>query len=143
MDLYLVNFIYLEITVTFTQTTYNVDEDDGPAQPVLVLSNPSSTDITVQVRDNANAATGKQLSQDVNSSNAISGGGIDYESGPYTVTFTAGQTSASFSVPINNDNILEDDEDFTLTIVLSTLPNGVTHGARTVATVTIVDDDGE
>ena len=45
------------ITVSFSQTTYSVDEDDGPAQPVLVLSNPSSTDITVQVRDTENTAT--------------------------------------------------------------------------------------
>ena len=41
----------------FNQTTYSVDEDDGPAKPVLVLSNPSSTDITVQVRDTQNTAT--------------------------------------------------------------------------------------
>ena len=44
-------------TVSFSQLTYSVDEDDGPAQPVLVLSNPSSTDITVQVRDTGNTAT--------------------------------------------------------------------------------------
>ena len=43
----------------FNQSTYSVNEDDGPAQPVLVLSNPSSTDITVQVRDNENTATGE------------------------------------------------------------------------------------
>ena len=43
----------------FNQSTYSVDEDDGPAQPVLVLSDPSSTNITVQVRDNAVTATSK------------------------------------------------------------------------------------
>ena len=44
--------LYVSATsVSFSQSTYSVDEDDGPAQPVLVLSNPSSTDITVQVRD--------------------------------------------------------------------------------------------
>jgi len=47
----------LALTVSFSQSTYSVDEDDGPAQPVLVLSNPSSTDIIVQVRDTANTAT--------------------------------------------------------------------------------------
>ena len=52
-------------------------------------------------------------------------------------------TSVSFDIPINNDNILEVDEDFTLTIVRSTLPNGVTRGSIGQATVTIVDDDGE
>ena len=55
-----VNCLYLsDITVTFSRTTYSVDEDDGPAQPTLVLSNPSSTPITVQVRDDDNTATGK------------------------------------------------------------------------------------
>ena len=38
---------------------YYVNENDGPAQPVLVLSNPSSTDITVQVRSNNITATGE------------------------------------------------------------------------------------
>ena len=39
--------------------TYSFNEDNGTAQPVLVLSNPSSTDITVQVRDTQNTATSK------------------------------------------------------------------------------------
>jgi len=43
--------------VTLEQATYSVDEDDGPAQPVLILSNPLSTNITVQVRDTSGAAT--------------------------------------------------------------------------------------
>ena len=50
-------FQYLVVTVSFNQSTYSVDEGAGPAQPILVLSNPSSTDITVQVRDNENTAT--------------------------------------------------------------------------------------
>ena len=45
------------ITITFSQSTYSFTEDDGPAQPVLVLSNPSSTGITVQVKDTQNTAT--------------------------------------------------------------------------------------
>ena len=47
------------INVTFDQSTYNINEDDGPVQPVLVLSNPSSTDITVQVRSRDITATGE------------------------------------------------------------------------------------
>ena len=39
------------ITIMFSETTYDVDEDDGSARPVLVLSNPSSTVITVRVRE--------------------------------------------------------------------------------------------
>ena len=43
------NYDPLAITVMFNQSMYSVDEDAGPAQPVLVLSNPSSMEFTVQV----------------------------------------------------------------------------------------------
>ena len=46
-------------TINFNQSTYSVDEDDGPAQPVLVLSNPISLDIIVQVRDSSGTAARK------------------------------------------------------------------------------------
>ena len=125
----------------FSQSTYSVNEDAGPAQPVLVLSNPSSTDVTVQVRDNENTANSELNSTITNGSYIVADGGVDYDSGPYSVTFTAGVTSVSFDVPINNDNILEDDEDFTLTIIGSSLPSEVTRGDPFRATVTIVDND--
>ena len=51
------NVLIVAATVRFSQSTYSFNEDAGPAQPVLVLSNPSSSDITVQVRDNQNTAT--------------------------------------------------------------------------------------
>ena len=44
--------------VSFEQPT-NVDEDDGPAQPVLVLSNPSLFEFTVQVSTTGRTATGE------------------------------------------------------------------------------------
>ena len=47
----------LGVTVMFGNRTYSVDEDSGPAQPVLVLSNPSSMNITVEVRDGGGNAT--------------------------------------------------------------------------------------
>ena len=53
--------ICIAITVSFSQSTYSVNEGDGVVQPVLVLSNPSSADITVQVRSNDNTATGKAI----------------------------------------------------------------------------------
>ena len=54
--IYLFNLVS---TVSFEQQTYSVDEDDGPAQPALNLSNPSSTDITVKVFDAEGSATGE------------------------------------------------------------------------------------
>ena len=66
---------------------------------------------------------------------------MDYTSGPYTVTFPAGQTTATFDVPINDDDILEGNENFILTIDQTSLPSNVTRGDPGEATVTIVDDD--
>ena len=37
------------IIITFSQSTYTADEDSGAVQVELVFSNPSMTDITVQV----------------------------------------------------------------------------------------------
>ena len=70
-------------------------------------------------------------------------GGVDYDSGPYTVTFPAGETIVSFDVPINNDNIFENDEDFTLTIDSSSLPTGTTVGHPSTSTVFIVNEDSK
>ena len=47
--------------VSFEQSAYGVDEDNGPAQPVLVLSNPLSIDIIVQVNTTDGSATGQYL----------------------------------------------------------------------------------
>ena len=55
-------FCYLlAATVSFEQLTYIGDEDDENVEPVLVLSNPSSSVITVQVFNTDGPATGKQL----------------------------------------------------------------------------------
>jgi len=43
----------------FSQSTFIINENAGPAQPVLVLSNPSSTDITVQVLNIDGSASGE------------------------------------------------------------------------------------
>jgi len=69
------------------------------------------------------------------------GGDVDYNSGPYTVTFPVGETSVPFDVPITDDITFEGNETFMLTINSSSLPSYVTVGDPDEATVTIVDDD--
>ena len=81
-------------------------------------------------------------SQNVNSNNAT-GRGVDYDSGPYTVTFTAGQTSALFVVPINNDNVFESTEYFSLAIISQSLPTGVNYATRSQATMIITENVGK
>ena len=54
----LINCVYsLGCVVSFSQSMYNVNEGAGQAQIELSLSNPSSTDITVQVTDTEDTAT--------------------------------------------------------------------------------------
>ena len=51
-------FWLIDISVHFNLSTYTVGEGDEMAQPILVLSDPSSTDITVQIIDTQISATG-------------------------------------------------------------------------------------
>ena len=53
-------FVCAVLTISFNQSTYQTEENSGVVQPVLVLINPSSTNITVQVIDKAVSAAGEQ-----------------------------------------------------------------------------------
>ena len=68
----------------------------------------------------------------------IIGGGIDYDSGPYNVTFSPGDTSVTFDIPIIHDQSEEDVENFTISIS-SHLPPLVSHGDIIQATVIIIN----
>ena len=75
----------------------------------------------------------------------VTGHGVDYAAGPYSVTFHAESIAALFDVIIMNDDILESDEKFILTVDPSSLPsNGrVTVGIPSNSTVTVIDDEGK
>ena len=63
----------------------------------------------------------------------------DYTSGPYHVTFTPGDMSIPFSIPLIDDDIFEGNETFTLAIV----PSDSISISDGTAIVTIVDNEGE
>ena len=67
----------------------------------------------------------------------------DYIPGPFNVAFIAGKISATFNVLINDDDILEENENFYLSIDQTSLPLSVSIDGNDEATVTIVNDDGE
>ena len=54
-------FYHVAVSVFFNKSSYNVKENNALVQPVLVLSNPSSIDIAVQVVNTDISATGEQL----------------------------------------------------------------------------------
>ena len=75
--------------------------------------------------------------------NDFTGGDVDYDSGPYTVTIPAGQIRMSFDVPITNDNTCELNETFILNIVPVLTPNCVVIANPNQTSITIIDDDGK
>ena len=136
--------------VRFSQSMYRVFEDDELVQPALVLNNPSSSEITVQVNDNSITATGELINIMSHTITLIilATEGDDYNSGPYFVNFPARTTIVSFNVSIVKDNITEGNENFQLVIDSSTLPDGVTVDATSnrdteIIIVSVSNDEGE
>ena len=70
----------------------------------------------------------------------FTGGGVDYNSGPYNVIFPAGVTSVSLNIIINNDYVLEYNETFYLTIINGSLPYYFMLGEIYITEVTILSD---
>ena len=68
-------------------------------------------------------------------------GDTDYNSGAYIVTFFTGMTSASLNISLINDDVLESNENFFLTINQASLPTYITVGTTDRTVVNIVDDD--
>ena len=123
-------------TIFFNQSTYSIDEDSGVVQLVLVLSNPLSTNVTVQVTDYVNPAFIMQFFGRPIERNP------DYTVKTRSITFIAGTTIALLNVMINDDSIDENNETFSFAIDPYSLPiNGITIGYPYQATVTIVDND--
>ena len=79
--------------LSFVPTVVNVDEDAGPAILTVNLAPASSGTVTVDfaTRDQVGAAKA----------------GEDYTATSGTLTFTAGQTSKTITVPILNDDVYE------------------------------------
>ena len=71
-------------------------------------------------------------------------GGLDYDYGQYSIiTIPADVTSLQFTISINNDDLIEGNEYFSLFINIEALPFGVDHGHPYTSLVTIIDDDSK
>ena len=85
------------------------------------------------------------LWNDCNIANLIVGNNVDYDSGPYTVIIPAGNENVMFDVSIIDDNQLEMNETFELSIESTSLSSRVFPGTSTslpsTTTVYIINDD--
>ncbi len=108
--------------IQFSATNYNAGEGDG------------SVTITV----NRSGDTSGTSTVDFASSDGSAHQTSDYEVASGTLTFTAGQTSQTFSLLLVDDAFVEGNENLNLTL---SNPAGASLVSPTAATVTIVDND--
>ncbi len=108
--------------VQFSSATYTASEDS------------SSATITVQ----RTGATGPVVSVPYSTSNGTALAGFDYAETTGVLTFTSGQTSKTFTVPILHDTLAEGGQ--TVNLALGT-PIGALLATPNTATLTITDND--
>ena len=66
--------------------------------------------------------------------------GTDFNSTPFTAKIPAGATTTTVRVPVMNDNIVEGDETFSMSLTVpSSLGPGIVAGSVTSSTGIIVD----
>ena len=109
----------------------------GSTAVTVAEGDDSHAELTLELSAARGAATQVRLI----SNDETASGGSDFTAGPYTVDFPAGDTRATLRIAIEDDNVPEEREAFSVTIVAQDLPAGVSVGAPNGATVTIRDDD--
>jgi glucose/arabinose dehydrogenase len=132
------NGLALGSPATATVTIQNDDQPGifafGAANYIKSEAGPSAT-ITVQ----RSGGTASGIAVSYATANGTASAGADYDSQSGTLTFGAGVTSMTFTIPIVNDTLDEADE--TVNLSLSNPTAGATLGTRPNAMLTITDND--
>ena len=87
-----------DVTLSFTRTRYEASEDDEAVTFIVQLSTTASQDAVVEYATSSGTARAGQ----------------DYEATTGTLTFPAGTTRRAILVPIIDDNVVEEEETFTV-----------------------------
>ncbi len=122
---------------TATPAVYTVAFASGSTAVTVAEGDNSHAELTLELSAARAAATSVRLIAVGTSASQHA----DFEAGPYTVNFPAGETQATLLIAIVDDNVPEESEAFNVTIVALNLPAGVSVGTPSEATVTIRDDD--
>ena len=136
-------FIFVVVTVHFHESAYVVNESDGIVQPVLVLSSPPAVDITIHVFSTDGSAVHDIDGSVVDNVTGSAPPEVDYEFGICVVTFQKGTNKSTLNITIIDDEYVEFNENFTLSINSSSLPSNVNVTKPGKTTVTILNNDGK
>ena len=112
----------------FSAASYGVHEDGSAVQDIVITRNDGSAgDVTLIV-------TPKSLTGEAESV-------LDYDPGPFEVTFLSGNMNRLIQIPVVKDLLLENDEKVDLALSFQgNPPPRAALGAQKTATLTIVDD---
>jgi glucose/arabinose dehydrogenase len=124
-------------TIQFASATFNTSEDDTE-------NTPRATITVTRTGDTSGAASIAYRTVDDPSPvrcdvvNGTAYARCDYTTSVGTITFNAGESSKTFTVPIIDDAFVEGSESFNVQL---SNPSGATLGAQAIATVRISDND--
>ena len=127
---------YAELPSDPTATGTIIDDDAAPGIRIAdARARESAGEITFRV--SLNAPSGRQVTVSYGTEDGTAEVGEDYGAAQGTLTFAAGQTSATIRIPVENDALDEADETFIVRL------SGPLHAELTdsTATGTIIDDD--
>ena len=128
-----------------SSATVTITNDDVPPPSVSIAGNSvneGATGTTTPVDADADAVVGRDGVDDRPVDDVERDGDDrqpDFTTASGTVTFIAGQTTATITVDVTGDSTFEANETFTVT--LSNPTGGLTLGSPSSATVTITNDD--
>ena len=120
-------------TVQFNATTYSVSEADGSVQ--ITVNRSDSTGIATV---DYHTADSDNFTVNCADKHGAAFGRCDFANVAGTLTFAAGETSKTITIPIINDAYAEGNETFTVVLDHAL---GATLVSPSTATVTIIDDD--
>ena len=127
---------------TPSESTISITDDDHPIVEVSFKKDTYSVNEggSVNVMLTLDEAPGRSVTIQIDSTNLGTASAADY-SVPGAVTFGRNDTEKSISFRATQDSLDDDDESVGLALS-STLPDRVTKGSPSSATVSITDDDG-
>ena len=129
------------VSSTAGTATYTITNDDGAAPTITISGGDAVTEGTgAQFTVNASPAPSVNLTVQLDVSDDDSSDFVAADDeGRKTVTILASQTSATYTVPTNNDNT--DEANGSVTVTVAEVEEGYTVGSTSSATVTVNDDD--
>lgn len=110
--------------IAFSRAAYTVNENGTPVSAVII-NRTLGSDGAINVRVTPSNGT------------ALSGG--DFNNAAITVSFAAGQTTQTVSIPVVNDSAIELAE--TINLTLSNPSSSAVLGTQTTSVLTIIDND--